>query len=119
MTYYEAMSEAPNDRRPVSNITPFGLRLQPELKRRLEEAAKANNNSLNTEISLRLEASLSADTSEAVPDFVTGQRLRKLEEAVEKLQNRIETLERGTPVEQETGGAPSKMLLQRGAKGED
>jgi predicted HicB family RNase H-like nuclease len=41
----------------VANIVPFGLRLQPELKRRVEEAAKANNRSLNAEISARLERS--------------------------------------------------------------
>ena len=41
----------------MRNINPFGLRLQPELKARLEEAAKHNKRSLNAEISARLEAS--------------------------------------------------------------
>ncbi len=41
----------------VANITPFGLRLQPALKRRVEEAAKASGRSLNAEIAARLEAS--------------------------------------------------------------
>lgn len=45
----------------VANITPFGLRLQPDLKRRVEEAAKASGNSLNAEIAVRLEASFAAD----------------------------------------------------------
>jgi hypothetical protein len=42
---------------PVSTIVPFGLRLQPELKRRLEESATATGRSLNGEISARLEHS--------------------------------------------------------------
>ncbi len=46
-----------NNEEPMRNINPFGLRLQPELKARLEEAAKQNKRSLNAEISARLEAS--------------------------------------------------------------
>lgn len=47
----------------IANITPFGLRLQPSLKRRVEEAAKANGRSLNSEIAARLEASFGDDQS--------------------------------------------------------
>lgn len=47
-----------NDENRISNITPFGLRLVPDLKRRIEEAARANGRSLNAEIAFRLEASL-------------------------------------------------------------
>jgi hypothetical protein len=48
---------------PMRNINPFGLRLQPELKAQLEEAAKHNKRSLNAEISARLENSFApADT---------------------------------------------------------
>lgn len=43
----------------VSTIVPFGLRLQPDLKSRLEEAAALSNRSLNAEIAARLERSLS------------------------------------------------------------
>ena len=42
---------------PMRNINPFGLRLQPDLKAKLEAAAKQNKRSLNAEISARLEAS--------------------------------------------------------------
>lgn len=45
----------------MRNINPFGLRLQPEHKARLEEAAKQNKRSLNAEISARLEATLFLD----------------------------------------------------------
>lgn len=45
----------------IANIPPFGLRMQPELKRRVEAAAKANGRSLNSEIVSRLERSFSAE----------------------------------------------------------
>lgn len=41
----------------IRNINPFGLRMQPDLKAKIEEAAAANNRSLNAEITTRLEAS--------------------------------------------------------------
>lgn len=44
-----------DERTPVANITPFGLRMQPGLKNQIEEAAKANNRSMNAEIVARLE----------------------------------------------------------------
>lgn len=61
------MSTKPT-RAPTAHIVPFGLRLQPELKARLEESAKANGRSLNAEIAARLEASLeeSQDTRAAM-----------------------------------------------------
>ncbi|MBM6397921.1 Arc family DNA-binding protein [Ochrobactrum anthropi] len=42
-------------REPVANIPPFGLRMQPDLKRRVEEAAAKNNRSINAEIVATLE----------------------------------------------------------------
>lgn len=39
----------------MANIAPFGLRMQPDLKARIEAAAKANNRSMNAEIVARLE----------------------------------------------------------------
>ncbi|MBY3416769.1 Arc family DNA-binding protein [Rhizobium laguerreae] len=48
---------------PVANITPFGLRMQPDLKRQIEEAAKLSGRSLNSEIVARLEASLQHEVS--------------------------------------------------------
>jgi len=44
-------------RPPTAHIPPFGLRLQPELKDRVEAAAKAAGRSLNAEIADRLERS--------------------------------------------------------------
>jgi hypothetical protein len=42
-------------------IPPFGLRLPPELKERVHEAAWRNNRSMNAEIIARLEASFEKD----------------------------------------------------------
>lgn len=41
----------------MRNINPFGLRMQPELRAKLEESARANGRSLNAEITARLEHS--------------------------------------------------------------
>lgn len=45
----------------IRNINPFGLRMQPSLRERVEAAAKANHRSLNAEITARLEESFSSD----------------------------------------------------------
>ncbi|EXL06212.1 DNA-binding protein [Brucella anthropi] len=42
-------------REAVANIPPFGLRMQPDLKKRVEEAAARNNRSINAEIVSTLE----------------------------------------------------------------
>ncbi len=41
----------------VRSVKPFGLRMLPPLKERIEAAARANGRSLNAEIVARLEAS--------------------------------------------------------------
>jgi len=58
---------------PMRNINPFGLRLQPELKARLEEAAKKNKRSLNAEISARLESTFPAPGTSFVPPKIAEQ----------------------------------------------
>nr|WMC97384.1 Arc family DNA-binding protein [Aminobacter aminovorans] len=50
-----------DERKPMANIAPFGLRMQPELKLRVEDAARTNNRSLNAEIVERLERSFDTD----------------------------------------------------------
>ncbi|RUT32621.1 Arc family DNA-binding protein [Arsenicitalea aurantiaca] len=52
---------ADDGRKLTTNITPFGLRMQPELKATVENAARGNNRSMNSEIVARLEFSLSAE----------------------------------------------------------
>ena len=53
------MSEKKPDKQRISSVPPFGLRMLPDLRQRLEEAAEANERSLNSEIVARLEDSLS------------------------------------------------------------
>jgi hypothetical protein len=83
----------------IASIPPFGLRMRSGLKRRLEEAAKANGRSLNSEIVARLEQSLAIP----LPSPDLEKRLVQLEdiwanllfdERLETLGNRLSALER-------------------------
>lgn len=49
----------------VRDINPFGLRMQAELKERLDREAKINGRSLNMEIVERLKASLDSPRAES------------------------------------------------------
>lgn len=46
---------------PMRNINPFGLRLQPDMKARIDAAAAYNHRSINAEIVARLERTFWAD----------------------------------------------------------
>jgi hypothetical protein len=61
----------------IASIPPFGLRMQPALKRRIEGAAKGNGRSLNSEIVARLEQSFREEGGSALD----------LEKRVEKLED--------------------------------
>lgn len=83
----------------IASITPFGLRMQAGLKRRLDEAAKANGRSLNSEIVARLEQSL----ANPLPSPDLQKRLARLEdiwanllfeERLGTIGNRLSALER-------------------------
>ena len=52
------MTEKSKTRKATAQIPPFGLRMQSDLKAKLEMLAKQNSRSLNLEITLRLEKSL-------------------------------------------------------------
>lgn len=75
----------------VAAIPPFGLRMRPELKRRLEGAARANNRSLNSEIVARLEQSF-RDESQPTTTMPAGldyeERLSALENLVKLVHSR-------------------------------
>ncbi|TDX88473.1 Arc-like DNA binding dprotein [Neorhizobium sp. R1-B] len=51
------MSNKKTPEEKIGSIAPFGLRMLPELKQRVEAAAQENNRSMNAEIVARLEAS--------------------------------------------------------------
>jgi len=73
-----------NDRKPMANIPPFGLRMQPDLKAKVEKAAKANNRSLNAEIVSRLEQSFLSEIErkdlEKIREFYTADERYVVEE---------------------------------------
>ncbi|OHC94155.1 MAG: hypothetical protein A3H25_18230 [Sphingomonadales bacterium RIFCSPLOWO2_12_FULL_63_15] len=54
----------PSTREKIANIVPFGLRMQPDLKQKVQSAADANGRSLNAEIVHRLETSLRDDAED-------------------------------------------------------
>lgn len=61
------------DNRPL----PYSLRLEPEIRARLEAIAKTNGRSLNAEIALRLEASLQEDASQSIDkQLLTTEKVR-------------------------------------------
>ncbi|MBY2916175.1 Arc family DNA-binding protein [Rhizobium leguminosarum] len=90
--HYEVMPKKSDNDIPVANLTPFGLRMQPGLKRQMEEAARLSGRSLNSEIVSRLEASLlQADDSREIDtqirELIDGheQRIIELEEKLKEL----------------------------------
>lgn len=52
------MSEKKNPDEKIANIAPFGLRMPPELKERVQKSAQKNNRSMNSEIIALLEHAL-------------------------------------------------------------
>ncbi|MGU5658673.1 Arc family DNA-binding protein [Aeromonas veronii] len=49
----------------VSNIAPFGVRMPPELKKRLEESAKTHNRSLNSEVVFWLQKAMDEEAGKS------------------------------------------------------
>lgn len=72
-----------------ANIPPFGLRMQPELKSLVEEAAAGNNRSMNAEIVARLEASFA---SVALPGSLGVADLAGLLVAVDQVHQAVKKL---------------------------
>jgi hypothetical protein len=89
----------------IASIAPFGLRMQSGLKRRVEEAAKANGRSLNSEIVARLEDSF-RDEGRAGRSFLSPDQEKRLallediwanlmfDERLETIANRLSALEK-------------------------
>lgn len=57
MLHHVAMAKKEIGRPQTAHIPPFGLRLQPDLKERIEAAAKESGRSMNAEVVARLEGS--------------------------------------------------------------
>ncbi|ODT01668.1 MAG: hypothetical protein ABS49_00780 [Erythrobacter sp. SCN 62-14] len=78
----------------MANITPYGLRMPPDLKEALDASARQNGRSLNSEIVARLQQSIEAD--QTVPDFVTPelyQQVKVLGQELEGLRAQVRALE--------------------------
>jgi hypothetical protein len=60
----------------LSHIKPYGLRMQPDMRRMLEDAADGKEQSLNSEIVERLEASFVARLD--LSDFSDGELIDEL-----------------------------------------
>jgi hypothetical protein len=75
---------------PMRNINPFGLRMQPELKAKIEAAAEKNRRSINAEIHARLEESF-ADENNKIPVSETDAAVQVLSrmylETVDKIRD--------------------------------
>lgn len=72
------MKKTPNTTTaPTGNIAPFGLRMLPELRDKVEEAAKSNGRSMNAEIVARLQQSF-AETTQPLQDLKTGELIDEL-----------------------------------------
>lgn len=76
----------------MASIPPFGLRMQSELKARVEQAARANNRSLNAEIVSALEAAFPPpaapellETAVNAERFIRGFEDDELQEGVTEL----------------------------------
>ena len=63
------MANSTNTRAATSHIAPFGVRMQPELKERLEKAAQESGRSLNAEIVSRLQSSLGDGINSFIPEI--------------------------------------------------
>jgi len=76
----------------IHKIKSYPLRLSPEVRSELEKIAKAHGRSLNTEISIRLKASLLTPDEQFLDkvDLDTPEAMQRLEEIVEKaIQNSL------------------------------
>ncbi len=91
---------------PMRNINPFGLRLQPALKARLEETAYQNKRSLNAEISARLEATV------AIDEYMAEIKAGTYADALTLLESVIGDNDRMTASGEQTYGTAYSMLDQ-------
>lgn len=73
-------------------ITPYPIRMPPELRTQLEEAAKGGNRSLHAEIIARLQASFEPRVVES--EFHVGMRMSEEEKtAIDRITEAIEKLD--------------------------
>ena len=74
---------------PTGSIAPFGLRMLPELREKVEAAARDSGRSMNAEIVARLAASFEPPALGFGPGSVGDQFERAREEALAKLDDAV------------------------------
>lgn len=92
------MAKSPNiTTAPTGNVAPFGLRMLPELRAQIEEAARKSGRSMNAEIVARLHASfppaassLAGTSSESVEPLDTKTFTSALENQRQQLRELVE-----------------------------
>lgn len=67
-------------------IAPFGLRIPPDLRHQIEEAAHDNRRSMNAEIVARLQASFEKAAGELVIKGLTPDQTELLKKVIETLE---------------------------------
>lgn len=92
---------------PTGSIAPFGLRMLPELKERIEEAARASGRSMNAEIVARLQQSFEAPAIIEQLAFEGSVEAGLLKQEIERL---TKLLEAQTTKSQQQVDAQSKVL---------
>ncbi|GAA5785644.1 Arc family DNA-binding protein [Chitiniphilus shinanonensis] len=83
---------------PTGNIAPFGLRMLPELREKIELAAKENGRSMNAEIVQRLEASFEPPV---VDESVVADRLLIMLRRAAQLEMEFEQKQLGLDLDSE------------------
>ena len=63
-----------------ANIAPFGLRMQPELRDRVADAARRNNRSMNSEIVHRLQGGLDREADGSLPVWLPTDLRQRIED---------------------------------------
>lgn len=75
---------------PTGSIAPFGLRMLPELKEKIEEAARASGRSMNAEIVVRLHQSFEPDSAVGQATSEHGFETTSLKQEIERLNKLLE-----------------------------
>lgn len=87
------------------DINPFGLRMPPELRERIEESARESGRSMNAEIVHRLNESFEIDAAEELSEEELDIRLREMSKQLNKLLQVVDKLE---PLAQRQNSATKK-----------
>lgn len=78
--------------KPTATIPPFGLRLQPPLRKLLDAACEESGRSMNAEIARRLEQSFSRPEGQIVRASLPESQLQQILDRLDKQQRDIDAI---------------------------